>query len=374
MAGLGYAGADGLEDGDAEIYAGAFADAKALGIGNADARAYASGVVYHAAAGPIDNYFPEAAASLNNIPLSEEEVQAALLDYSTAFEAAVIGDVPLPIADALGRASEAARRNFWWPFSFVDAPINTFAENYALAFTQTDAAGVEAHGYASIYAGYIHSGDSDDSAANLANADVRGYERSRATSVRQRLDYAIAYRRGYGQAVWRAKPEQGYTDESHIYAWAGAYADAYGRGLSEANNNGWDNPILAAYDYALVFAHLKVDMKFPDQDAYLGADSLFRGRRYASERASGDDVYRSYAWGYYSGYFDKKVRDGWSEERAHIYALSYADAKLAGREDQDAATYATAYEEAYTSRKEQGATDEDAHLYAAAFADAKLGS
>ena len=60
--------------------------------------------------------------------------------------------------------------------------------------------------------------------------------------------------------------------------------------------------------------------------------------------------------------------------RAHIYALSYADAKLAGREDQDAATYATAYEEAYTSQKEQGATDEDAHLYAAAFADAKLGS
>ena len=58
----------------------------------------------------------------------------------------------------------------------------------------------------------------------------------------------------------------------------------------------------------------------------------------------------------------------------HIYALTYADAKLAGREYQDAATYAAAYEEAYTSQKAQGATNEDAHLYAAAFADAKLGS
>ena len=46
---------------------------------------------------------------------------------------------------------------------------------------------------------------------------------------------------------------------------------------------------------------------------------------------------------------------------------------LAVVEDQDAATYATAYEEAYTSQKAQGASDEDAHLYAAAFADAKLG-
>ena len=57
-----------------------------------------------------------------------------------------------------------------------------------------------------------------------------------------------------------------------------------------------------------------------------------------------------------------------------LYALTYADALLAGREERDAARYAVAYEEAYTSQKEQGATDEDAHLYAAAFADAKLGS
>ena len=91
------------------------------------------------------------------------------------------------------------------------------------------------------------------------------------------------------------------------------------------------------------------------------------------ERGLTGDARGSYTFDYYDVYFDKDAV-GWPEERAHIYALSYADAKLAGREDQDAATYATAYEEAYTSQKEQGATDEDAHLYAAAFADAKLGS
>ena len=359
-AGLGYASADGLEDGDAETYAGAFADAKALGLGNADARAYASGVVYHAATAAINSS-------------SEEEDRAALADYAAAFETAVTSDSPLPLPDALGRASEAARRNGWWPFSSTEDPPETpFAETYALAFAQTDADGVAAHGYASVYAGYVYNGISDEADAS-ANAFVRGYERSRSDSVRKRLDYASAYRQGYEQAVWRAEPEQGYTEESQIYAWAAAYADAYGRGLNAAIGNRWDNPESAAYNYARIFAFVKVDRGNSGQNAYRNADSYFRGFHYASERGLTGDVHDDYTFDYYIAYFDKDAV-GWPEERAHIYALTYADAKLAGREDQDAATYATAYEEAYTSQKEQGATDEDAHLYAAAFADAKLGS
>ena len=357
-AGLGYAGAEGLEDGDAEIYAGAFADAKALGLGNADARAYASGVVYHSATA-ANNSFPE------------EDDQAALADYAAAFAEAVAGDSPLPLPDALGRASEAARRNGWWPFSSAEDPPETpFAETYASAYAQTDAAGVAAHAYASVYAGYVYTGTSFDEATNLADALVRGYVRSRSVTVRKRIDYATAYRDGYEEAVWRAAPEQGYTDESQIYDWAAAYADAYGRGLNAAIGNKWDNPKYAAYQYARIFALAKVD--WGSRNAYRHADSYFRGHHYASERGLTDDAHDSYAFDYYDAYFDNDA-GGWSEERAHIYALSYADAKLAGRSDFDAATYAAAYEEAYTSQINDGATEDEARLYAAAFADAKLG-
>ena len=362
-AGLGYASADGLEDGDAEIYAGAFADAKALGLGNADARAYASGFVYHSATAAINSF-------------SEEEDQTALADYAAAFETAVTGDSPLPLPDALGRASEAARLlNGWWPFSSAaDPPETRFAETYALALAQTDATGVAAHGYASNYAGYVYTGTSVDDATNLADAFARGYERSRSDAVGKRLDYAVAYRQGYGQAVWRAEPEQAYIEEYQVHAWAAAYADTYGRGLSRARNSGWDDPSYAARNYARLFAITKVELGFSDHDAHANTDAYFRGFNYATERGLTGDAHDSYTFDYYDVYFDKKEILSWPEDRAHIYALTYADVILAGREDQDAATYATAYEEAYTSQKEQGATDEDAHLYAAAFADAKLGS
>ena len=62
------------------------------------------------------------------------------------------------------------------------------------------------------------------------------------------------------------------------------------------------------------------------------------------------------------------------EEQAHIYASSYADAGLADRSFDEAATYAAAYEEAYTSQIGDGATEEEARRYAAALADAALGS
>ena len=184
-AGLGYAGADGLEDGDAEIYADAFADAKVLGLGNDDARAYASGVVYHTALVADDSY-------------ADLDGQTALADYAAAFKEAVTVDSPLPLPDALARASEAARRNSYWPFgSESDSADASFAEIYATAYAQTDATGVAAHGYASVYAGERYTGTSVDEATDLADAFARGYERSISDSVRERLDYALAYRQGY---------------------------------------------------------------------------------------------------------------------------------------------------------------------------------
>ena len=141
--------------------------------------------------------------------------------------------------------------------------------------------------------------------------------------------------------------------------------------MNAAIGNTWDNPQYAAYQYARIFALSKVD--WGSQNAYRHADSYFRKHHYASERGLTDDAHDSYAFDYYDVYFDKDA-GGWPEERAHIYALSYADEKLAGRSDADAATYAAAYEEAYTSQINDGATEDEARLYAAAFADAKLGS
>ena len=363
--GLGYAGAEGLEDSDAKFYADSFAIAKVLGLGNADARAYASGFVYHVAAAV---WFSQGGVG---------DIGAALSDYSAAFVEAVAGDSPAPLADALGRASEAARRNGrHWPFSVGnDSPETSFAEIYALAFDQADSTGVEAHGYASIYAGYVYNGYSDEASAS-ADAFVRGYGLSSSASTQERFSYAQAYLQGYKAAVWRAEPEQGYTEADQIYDWAAVYADAHDRGLSRARNAGWDNPWNAAIEYAYAYAWAKVDAGFSDGSAYHHADSVFKGVYYAIQKELVGDARNSYAWEYSDAYFRKRssARPTWPEDRAHIYALSYADEKLAGRSDAEAATYAEAYEEAYTSQINDGATEDEARLYAVAFADAKLGS
>ncbi len=356
-AGLGYAGAEGLEDGDAETYAGAFADAKALRLGNADARAYASGVVYHSAVAARNGF-------------TEEDDKAALADYTAAFAEAVAGDLPLPMPDALGRASEAARRSGLRPLSDGNDSTETpFAETYALAFAQTDATGVAAHIYASVYTDYVDLGNSADEAAANANASVRGYEHSDLVSVQLRRSYALRYLIGFHVATIRTKQED--TAEVNINSWAVAYADAYEEGVSKAISNGWDDTENAADEYARVFAWAKVDLGRSEQNAYRQADALFRALHYANERGLAGDARTTYSVGYYSAYYNKRAV--WTQERAHIYASSYADAKLAGREDQGAATYAAAYEEAYTSQINDGATEDEARLYAAAFADAKLG-
>ena len=257
---LGYASAEGLEGGDAEIYADAFADAKALDLGDANARDYANALVYL-----------NAIASFNDWPVAEERIA----EFIAAFDAAVkvngaSGREALSHAYAAQRGDEAS----------------------AAAFAQTDASGVAAHVYANEYVPphYAPEGEAvvmDELADSLAGVLARGYATSSASSVQERLNYAGEYYDGYAEAVFRAAHEQGYTDESRMRALA---------------------DVIAALP----------------------------------------------------------------EEQAHIYASSYADAGLAGRSDEDAATYAAAYEEAYTSQINDGATEEDARRHAAALADAAL--
>ena len=266
-AGLGYASAERLEGGDAEIYADSFADAKALGLGDADARDYANALVYF-----------NAIASFNNWPThAAEEVIA---EFTAAYDEAIkingaSGREALSHAYAAQRGNEAS------------------AAAFAAAFAQTDASGVAAHVYANEYVppGYAPEGEAgvvDEFADRLAGALARGYATSSASSVQERLNYAAEYYDGYSAVVFRAAHEQGYTNESRMR-------------------------VLAEVTAAL------------------------------------------------------------PEERTRVYASSYADARLAGRSDAEAATYAAAYEEAYTSQINAGATEEEARRHAAAFASAALG-
>ena len=267
-AGSAYASAERLEGEDAEIYADSFADAKALGLGDADARDYANALVYLNAISSFNNWPTHAA---------EEVIAAFIAAYDEAVK--VNGASGL---EALSWAYAAQRGN------------EASAAAFALAFAQTDASGVAAHVYANEYVppGYAPEGGAgvaDEFADRLAGALARGYATSSASSVQERLNYAGEYYDGYADAVFRAAHEQGYTNESRM------------RVLAE---------VIAA----------------------------------------------------------------WPEEQAHIYASSYADARLAGRSDADAATYAAAYEEAYTSQVNAGATEDEARRHAAAFASAALGS
>ena len=267
---------ESLEGEDAKTYSSAFADAKALGLGDADARDYANALVY------LNAHFYFNALSGTYIA---EKVIGRFIE---AFDEAVKTDG--------AAASDAVSYAYAIAFDGDEAR----AAAYSKAFAQTEASGVASHVYAFYYVQELGRGATSppdeyaDFHASLAEANARGYTLSSASSVQERLAYAGLYMSGYSDAILMAAHERGYTGESVAANVAANWAEV--------------------------------------------------------------------------------ISGAGGEERAHIYALAYADALLAGLEGWDVRTYATAYEEAYTSQKEQGATDEDAHLYAAAFADAKLGS
>ena len=303
---------------------------------------------------------------------SPAEAQTAATEYATVFEVAITGSGSDTIADALGQASESIRmKRGWSPFNNMDQESTPFAQYYAAGYEKSDEAGVLAHGYASIYASQLYDGNDEETAVDWANAQVRGLKQSQSSSLAQRIEYAHIYRVGYSEALWRVT--QGYTAEHKVELWASAYAQAYNTGFQRARSNGWDDPESAAHTYARLFAYGKVDLSFPDQSAFLNADSYFRGVNAALERGLDGDAASSYTWDYYSAYFDTKVRRGWGEDRAHTYAVAFAEAKLDGRTEENAKDYARVYEKAFTEAREGGSTDAEAHAYAAAFAEAEAG-
>ena len=391
--GLAYAEGQNLEQGDREVYATAFAQAKRLDLDNSSARTYADGVIFHAAYA-MEQTSPEIA-----------------LDYADAFEQ-VLGDDPsLSSRDAIGRVTETIRRERQlWPFDSDDGEVAvSFAEAYTNGLGLANASNLAAHGYALSYAGLLYTGNTQEESANRANAFALGYEQASSTDrcsirscpdLRERLAYAAAYEDGRIEASRRVG--QGYTSERNVDAWADAYAEAYiATGVQEGScgfrvyglgynlNFGyytrrykadavadqWANSPNVAVGCARLVAYGQVDvggsLGFDGDYPYKHAGAYYRGVHYASERGLSGGEADAYAYAYYLAYF--RVRERWDEQPAHAYSIGYADAKRIGRTDEEAEAYASAYEEAYTSQKRNGASDEDAHAYAAAFAEARSG-
>ncbi len=249
-AGLGYAEEEGLEGEDAETYASAFADSKALGLGDADARDYATALVYL-------NAFTAAAWSAY---LTESIIGR----FIEAFDEAVKTD-GAPASHAVSYAYAIA----------LDGDEACAAE-YAKAFAQTEASGVASHVYAVYYVQPCGHGAPDDFAASLTEANARGYALSSASSVRERLAYAEWYMTGYSEAILMAAHERGYARESladnwaefiageetraHIYAatYAAAYEEAY---MSQKEGGATEDDAhlyAAAHAYALADAKLGI--------------------------------------------------------------------------------------------------------------------
>ena len=357
-----YAADEDLTGKNVDIFAGAFAVAKSLGLPDDDAQDYAAGYLYHFYVGTsIDVHYPD-------------DLPDFMPDYEAAFAEAV-GD-STPIALALGRASEAARKNSGhWPFH-EDTSATTYATDYAEAFARSDASRVGAHAYASVFAGYrIDDEYSDDEGIELSDIFVEGYERSRPyggyRATRQRLLYAIAYRHGYVDAKrWE---DRGDIEESQIPSWTAAFATAYVDAHSRAVTQRWEDPYREAHTYAQVFATAKVELGFPDQEAYEEANAYFLGVHRAVELGyEWPELYR-YAWRYHLTYYEKRFEEGWNQDRANVYSAAHADGEFAGRDHDNAIEYARAYEQAYTQARQQGLSEEEAHARGAAAGEEKAG-
>ena len=357
-----YAADEDLTGKNVDIFAGAFAVAKSLGLPDDDAQDYAAGYLYHFYVGTsIDVHYPD-------------DLPDFMPDYEAAFAEAV-GD-STPIALALGRASEAARKNSGhWPFH-EDTSATTYATDYAEAFARSDASRVGAHAYASVFAGYrIDDEYSDDEGIELSDIFVEGYERSRPYggygATRQLLLYAIAYRHGYVDAKrWE---DRGDIEESQIPSWTAAFATAYVDAHSRAVTQRWEDPYREAHTYAQVFATAKVELGFPDQEAYEEANAYFLGVHRAVELGyEWPELYR-YAWRYHLTYYEKRFEEGWNQDRANVYSAAHADGEFAGRDHDNAIEYARAYEQAYTQARQQGLSEEEAHARGAAAGEEKAG-
>ena len=185
----------GFEGEDAKTYSSAFADAKALGLGDADARDYANALVY-----------------LNALAV------AAAWDAFIAEN--VIGRFIEAFDEAVRTDGAAASDAVSYAYAIAFDGDEARAAAYSKAFAQTEASGVASHLYAVYYVQELGRGVTSppdeyaDFQASLAGANARGYTLSSASSVQERLAYADLYMSGYTDAILMAAHERGYTGES----------------------------------------------------------------------------------------------------------------------------------------------------------------
>ncbi len=184
-----------------------------------------------------------------------------------------------------------------------------------------------------------------------------------------RIKYASAYLLGYRHAHQTHE----YDDLEIDHVWADAYADGYVLGWLRATNRRWLDANNVAFDFASLYAHAKMDWGYSQQEAFLRAEAYMRGSYQAfllDFDVTGDEYY-DYAWEYYLAYHEWSFERGWNEERSHSYASAYAEQRLDGASEEDAAGYARAYERAYVAARADGQSEEEAHETASEAAEAE---
>ena len=350
--------AEGLEGEDAARYAAGFVHGKSLGLDDDYAAAFASGFLL------FSIISPDVLLGRGILKDFDEYVRTS---YVEPFEEALAGGAS-PV-EALGLADEAFRvTGGWWPLATLRGrPYEgMLAEDYAKAFAQTSEVGLAAHQYAAFYAGNKYQGMSDEHAYDAGSVIAREYRESTQRDGQLRIKYASAYLLGYQIARLND-----YENPNTVDWWATAYAEGYVLGWLRATNNRWKDATDLSFDFAYVYALAKVDWGYTNQESFLQADAYYRGAYHASQLdLSRGEIY-DYAREYYGAYHDRISHLRWNEERSHVYATAFAEAKLDDSSEEDAEDYARGYERAYSEAKSDGQSEEEAHEAASAAIDAE---
>ena len=333
-------------------------------------------------------------------------MQAFATEYESALEEALRGSHGGSDAISQAISTVLSQRALF-PFTDGDTAANgTFAASYAKGLVQTSMRGLSAHGYALTYAGHTYTGSTADEAARRADtyaaafalsesACVLGYrcEHSQCIDGRcsdpmnydleDRFTYARAYERGYAEALHRV--EQGITRESAIQNWASVYAQSYvhthtyrdigfrdGIAIRIVNEShaclqgqsgnvdfnfayerrrynlasipaqDW-SALDLAHTCASLLAYAAIDLGMT-HNPELHASAYYQGARHVSELGLNGQEADDYTFDYYLAYYETRHGRKWDFfERAHIYAVTYADIKKVGLPNEEGRIYAGAY-------------------------------
>lgn len=224
---------------------------------------------------------------------------------------------------------------------------------------------IGAHADASLYADYRQTGLDEAKAEELAGSLAQAYEDAAGgEGTRNRLLYAVAYHHGYEHAA------AGSTAESEVENWSATFAAAYVRAFDRAAVSEWAEP--HAHEFARVYTVELVDEGMLERESEERADAYLVALRYALDVGYTGLLLDDFVRHCYSVYYEKRVGEGWANERALAHAGAHGNAEFAGKDHEGALEYSAAYEAAFTAARGQGSSAEHAHGVATAAAEQEV--